>query len=71
MSLPRISPKTVEHHVGHILKVFAPADCIVSNTSADNDHALQQIESVMKGNVTPSAQLTFRRDTRARARPVR
>jgi nicotinamidase-related amidase len=28
------------------LKIFAPADCIVSNTVADNDHALRQIESL-------------------------
>ena len=41
------------------LKVFAPADCIVSNTAVDNDHALRQIGSVMKGNVTPSTQLRF------------
>ena len=33
------------------LKIFAPADCIVSNTAADNDHALRQIETVLKGNV--------------------
>jgi nicotinamidase-related amidase len=46
------------------LKVFAPADCIVSNTAADNDHALQQIELVLKGNVTPSTQLTFRKPVR-------
>lgn len=32
-------------------KLFAPADCIVSNTGADNDHALHQIETVLKGNV--------------------
>jgi len=49
------------------LKVFAPADCIVSNTAADNDHALQQIASVMKGNITPSARLRFRSRTRKRA----
>ena len=42
------------------LKVFAPADCIVSNTAADNEHALRQIKSVMKGNVAPSTQLRFR-----------
>ena len=41
------------------LKVFAPADCMVSNTAADNDYALRQIESVMKGNVAPSTQLEF------------
>jgi nicotinamidase-related amidase len=42
------------------LHVFAPADCIVSNTGADNDHALRQIETVMKGNVAPSTSLRFR-----------
>jgi nicotinamidase-related amidase len=49
-------------------KVFAPADCIVSNTTADNDHALRQIASVMKGNVTPSTRLTFRKPTRTRSK---
>ena len=41
-------------------KIFAPADCIVSNTAADNDHALRQIKTVLKGNVAVSGQLTFR-----------
>ena len=41
------------------LKVYAPADCIVSNTVADNEHALRQIETVMKGRVAPSTQLRF------------
>jgi nicotinamidase-related amidase len=35
------------------LRVVAPADCIVSNTVADNEHALRQIETVMKGQVAP------------------
>lgn len=48
------------------LKVYAPADCIVSNTAADNEYALQQIQSVMKGNVAPSTQLRFRRPGRTR-----
>ena len=43
------------------LKLFAPADCIVSNTAAENDHALQQIETIMKGNLTVSTELTFRK----------
>jgi nicotinamidase-related amidase len=47
------------------LKIFAPADCIVSNTAAENDHALLQIETVLKGNVTSSSRLTFRRRQRA------
>jgi len=41
-------------------KIFAPADCIVSNTAADNDHALRQIQTVLKGNVTESTRLAFR-----------
>jgi nicotinamidase-related amidase len=42
------------------LKIFAPADCIVSNTAADNEAALRQIELVLKGNLTSSMQLRFR-----------
>jgi nicotinamidase-related amidase len=43
------------------LRIFAPADCIVSNTAADNDHALRQIKLVLKGNVADSRRLTFRK----------
>jgi nicotinamidase-related amidase len=52
-------------------KIFAPADCIVSNTATDNDHALRQIEIVLKGNVTPSARLRFRATRAARTRKRR
>jgi nicotinamidase-related amidase len=45
-------------------KLYAPADCIVSNTAIDNDHALRQIEMVLKGNVALSTQLTFRTPSR-------
>ena len=48
------------------LKIFAPADCIVSNTAADNDHALRQIETVLKGNAAVSTCLTFRKAPRTR-----
>ena len=41
-------------------KLFAPADCIVSNTAADNEHALRQIQSVLKGNLAVSTRLEFR-----------
>jgi len=47
------------------LKLFAPADCIVSNTTADNDHALRQINTVLKGHITESNRLTFRPVRRA------
>ena len=42
------------------LRIFAPADCIVSNTAADNDYALRQIRTVLKGNITESTLLKFR-----------
>jgi nicotinamidase-related amidase len=41
-------------------RIFAPADCIVSNTAADNEFALGQIGTLLKGNLTISAQLVFR-----------
>jgi nicotinamidase-related amidase len=40
-------------------KIFAPSDCIVSNTAVDNDHALRQIKAVLKGNVAESTRLRF------------
>ena len=43
------------------LKIIAPADCIVSNTPEENEHALEQIGSVLKGELTPSARLKFRK----------
>jgi nicotinamidase-related amidase len=51
------------------LKLFAPADCIVSNTEEENDHALQQIASVMKGNLSVSTSLRFRRRGTRKPRP--
>ena len=48
------------------LKIFAPADCIVSNTAADNDHALRQIEIVLKGKIAISTRLMFRNGQRTR-----
>jgi nicotinamidase-related amidase len=42
------------------LRVYAPADCIVSNTVDDNDAALRQIALVLKGHVTASTSVAFR-----------
>jgi nicotinamidase-related amidase len=42
------------------LRIFAPSDCIVSNTPEENAYALRQIGSVLKGDVRPSNLLTFR-----------
>lgn len=41
------------------MKIYAPADCIVSNTLEDNAHALRQIGLVLKGDTTTSTQLRF------------
>ena len=41
------------------LRIFAPADCIVSNTAEDNTFALGQIEVVLKGRIEPSDRLRF------------
>jgi nicotinamidase-related amidase len=40
-------------------RIFAPSDCIVSNTAEDNAHALRQIETVLKGHTAASTQLRF------------
>ena len=48
-------------------KIFAPADCIVSNTAADNDYALRQIKTVLKGDVAVSTRLRFHASRRRRA----
>lgn len=50
-------------------KIFAPADCIVSNTAVDNGHALRQIKTVLKGNVAASTRLSF--GTRSRAQSTK
>ena len=42
------------------LRIFAPADCIVSNTPEENASALRQISTVLKGDVRPSHLLAFR-----------
>jgi nicotinamidase-related amidase len=49
------------------LKIFAPSDCIVSNTAEENEHALKQIGSVLKGNLTPSPFLRFQNHRRKKA----
>ena len=52
-------------------KIFAPSDCVASNTAADNDHALRQIASVLKGNVAASTRLTFQASGRTPKRRAR
>jgi nicotinamidase-related amidase len=40
-------------------KIYAPSDCIVSNTAVENDHALRQLKTVLKANIAASARLRF------------
>jgi nicotinamidase-related amidase len=40
--------------------LFVPSDCVASNTKRENDNALDQIERVLKANVTRSDRLDLR-----------
>jgi len=46
-------------------KIYAPADCIVSNTAVENDHALRQLRTVLKANVGLSGRFRFQSADRA------
>ena len=41
-------------------KVFVPEDCIVSNTEEENRYALKQMETVLKADTSPFAQLDLK-----------
>ena len=41
--------------------LVVPADCVASNTEEENRYALQQIERVLKADITPSAGLDLDR----------
>ncbi len=40
-------------------RLIVPADCVASNTSQENEHALEQMEKVLKADITPSKQLVL------------
>jgi nicotinamidase-related amidase len=42
-------------------KLFIPADCVVSNTQEENQHALKQMETVLKADVSMSTDLDLRK----------
>jgi nicotinamidase-related amidase len=50
------------------LRIFAPADCMVSNTVEDNENALRQLKTVLKADISSSDRLTFRPNTSVSAR---
>jgi nicotinamidase-related amidase len=41
--------------------LVVPADCTVSNTVEENDHALEEIQTVLKADITESTRLDLRR----------
>ncbi len=45
--------------------LVVPADCVISNTTEENAYALQQIERVLKGDLTSSTDLDLDRLTAA------
>ncbi len=50
------------------LRIYVPADCVVSNTAEDNAGALHQIATVLKGDVRPSPLLQFTQTSRRHRR---
>ncbi len=40
-------------------KIFVPSDCVVSETQADNDYALEQMAKVLKADTRPADQLNL------------
>jgi nicotinamidase-related amidase len=40
--------------------LVVPSDCVASNTVKENRNALQQIERVLKGDITPSVKLDLK-----------
>ena len=41
-------------------RVFVPSDCVVSNTEEENKHALKQMETVLKADVSPAGKLDLK-----------
>ncbi len=41
------------------LQVKVPADCIASNTKAENDAALEVMQKILKADIRPAAELDF------------
>ncbi len=52
-------------------RLYVPADCVASNDPDDNEHALKQMESVLKADITPSTELDLEAIKRQAARTRR
>lgn len=40
--------------------LYVPSDCVASNDAEDNRHALRQIQTVLKADITPSTELDLK-----------
>jgi nicotinamidase-related amidase len=49
--------------------LYVPGDCVASNDPEDNRHALQQIRTVLKADITPSTELDLEAVKRRSAVP--
>jgi hypothetical protein len=47
------------------LNILVPADCVVSNTSTENQHALEQMRKVLKADITCSTDLCLEKILKA------
>ena len=45
--------------------IYVPADCVASNSTDENEHALRQMEKVLKADITPSTELDLQAICRA------
>jgi len=52
-------------------RLFVPADCVASNTNEENDHALRQMQTVLKADISPSRELTAARLKGGHAHPAK
>ena len=41
------------------LQLVVPSDCVAANTRADNEHAISQMQNVLKADTRPSTELSF------------
>ncbi len=52
-------------------RLYVPSDCVASNDPGDNEHALKQMEIVLKADITPSTELDLEAIKRQAARTRR
>ena len=50
-------------------ELVVPTDCVASNTEEENDHALQQMEKILKADIRPSSTIKLSKRQQNRRRP--